>query len=548
METLATTLIIIMVNNILAILDRVNGMLRLSPEDEVSPLLLLQAATILLLLSLAALLLALYAVYRPWHVPATLPGPPRVPLLGMLPYAVRHFSEWPVETTRLSRLYDHATWGGPCFKYGALFYTDDPVIVQHILRDNFGNYEKGDQWRRLFDEIFGNGIFSADGAVWAAHRKISSRLFSRRLLRFACRVLARNCRVVVGQLLEKATAASAAGSHAIDLQDLFTRLTIDNTAETTFGFRMNCLQAGKQPLFASAFDEIQLLCLARIVDPFFEIKRFCRIGRRERRIRHLKKVLDLFCQGVIQEKRQAIQKDDEDAAAQEDLLGLFLKYSKHADESVADEELRDVILNFMVAGRDTTAAGLSWTFYELSKRPDVVDKIVAEVNEVCGPPGGSADWSFETVGKLAYTHCVAMEGLRLHPPVPFDSKFAVHSDTWPDGTHIPAGSMVNWIPLGMGRSELIWGPDAAEFKPERFLNATEPSAFRFSAFNAGPRMCLGKPLALMTMKLVMAHLLPRFQFTDVLGHSGELDWFMVQKMRDGFVVEVSERRVPTELS
>jgi len=61
-------------------------------------------------------------------------------------------------------------------------------------------------------------------------------------------------------------------------------------------------------------------------------------------------------------------------------------------------------------------------------------------------------------------------------------------------------------------------------------------------------MCLGKPLALMTMKLVMAHLLPRFQFTDVLGHSGELDWFMVQKMRDGFVVEVSERRVPTELS
>jgi len=532
--------------NILAILDIVSGIL-LSPEtDEVSPLLLLQAAAILVLVSFGALLLALWAVYRPWYVPATLPGPPRVPLIGILPYAMRHFPEWPVEATRLSRLYNHVTWGGPCFKYGALFYTDNPLIVKHILKDNFHNYEKGDQWRRLFDEIFGNGIFSADGAVWEAHRKISSRLFSRNLLKFSCRVFARNCRVVVGQL-EKAIAAGA-GSHSIDLQDLFTRLTIDNTAETTFGFRMNCLQAGKQPLFASAFDEIQLLCLARIVDPFFEIKRFCRIGRRERRIRHLKNVLDLFCKGVIQEKRQAIQKDDEDAAAHEDLIGLFLKYSKHSDETVADEELRDVILNFMVAGRDTTAAGLSWTFYELCKHPDVVDKIVAEVNEVCGHPGSAVDLSFETVGKLAYTHCVAMESLRLHPPVPFDSKFAVHSDTWPDGTHIPAGCMVNFIPMSMGRSELIWGHDAAEFKPERFLNATEPSAFRFSSFNAGPRMCLGKPLALMTMKLVMAHLLPRFQFTDVLGHSGELDWFMVQKMRDGFVVEVSERRVPTELS
>jgi cytochrome P450 len=504
-------------------------------------------ATLLFLFGLfAAPLLALYVANRPVYVPEKIPGPPRLPVFGILLHALKHWNQWPVETMRFSRKFNHVTWGGPCFKYGALFYTDDPTIVEHILKKNFQNYEKGDVWRTTFDELLGKGIFAADGVAWESHRKIFSRVFSRNLLKHSCQVFARNCSILVEQL-EKA----ASESQAIDLQDLFLRLTIDNTAEATFGSQLNCLRSEKQPLFARAFDEIQFLCLARFVDPLFEIKRFFQLGHRERRIRHLKSVLDLFCKGIIQEKRQAILHDDatgrKDDAGHEDLIGLFLKYSKHSNENLVDEELRDVILNFMLAGRDTTAAGLSWTFYELTKHPDIVDKVVAEINEICGPIG-SADYSFDNLSKLTYTHCVAMEGLRLHPPVPIDTKFAIHNDTWPDGTHIPAGSMVNYSIFSMGWSESIWGPDAAEFNPERFLNSNEPSPFRFSAFNAGPRMCLGKPLALMTMKLVMAHLLPRFQFTDVLGHSGELEWFLVQKMKDGFVVDVAKRKLSTGIS
>jgi cytochrome P450 len=448
----------------------------------------------------------------------------------------------------VSRKFHHKTWGGPSFKYGALFYTDDPTNVKYILKDNFKNYEKGDVFRRVFVELLGNGIFAADGGVWESHRKISSRLFSRNLLKDSCQTIARNCRIFVDQL-EKGIAASDDSPYStIDLQDMFSRLTVDITAETTFGLQLNCLRSEKQPLFASAFDEIQVLCMARLVDPLFEIKRFFQLTPQERRIRHLKRILDLFCNGIIQKKRQDILQlkggdDDASVVGHDDLIDLFLKYSKHSNETLAaaDEKLRDVIMNIMLAGRDTTAAGLSWTFYELTKRPDVVDKIVAEVEEICGPVG-AADYSFDNISKLKYTHCVAMEGLRLHPPVPNDPKFAIHADTFPDGTHIPAGSLVTYVLLSMGRSELIWGKDAGEFNPERFLNTTEPSPFRYSVFNAGPRMCLGKPLALMTMNMVMAHLLPRFQFNDVLGHSGDMEVFLVQKMKDGFVVDVSERK------
>jgi len=134
-----------------------------------------------------------------------------------------------------------------------------------------------------------------------------------------------------------------------------------------------------------------------------------------------------------------------------------------------------------------------------------------------------------------------MEGLRLHPPVPTDGKFTIQADTWPDGTHIPAGSLITYLPIAMGLNDVLWGSDAFQFRPERFFETAEPSPYKFTMFNAGPHMCLGKPLALMTMKLVMAQLLHRFRLTDVEGHSGEMEWFMVQKMKGRFNVQVSER-------
>jgi long-chain fatty acid omega-monooxygenase len=211
-----------------------------------------------------------------------------------------------------------------------------------------------------------------------------------------------------------------------------------------------------------------------------------------------------------------------------------------------------VILNFMVAGRDTTAAALSWTFYELCKHPTVVQRIIEEAAEVFGPvDNDEADtvepvYTYEGLNRLKYTHCVVLEALRLHPPVPVDSKFAIHSDTLPDGTYIPAKSLISYMPHAMGHNEQIYGPDVMEFKPERFFNnattTTEPSPFSFSVFNAGPRLCLGKPLAMLTMKMVLVQLLPRFEFHDTMGHPGTMKWSMVGKMKDGFPVQVSRRR------
>lgn len=356
-------------------------------------------------------------------------------------------------------------------------------------------------------------------------------------VKFSCKAVDRNCRLITRQFKE-AIDENGGERITVDLQDVFHRLTIDNTAETTFGFQMDSLKAKHQPFFASAFDELQGLCLARVIDPFFEIKRMLQLTRDERRIRYLQKKLRVFCAEIIRNKRQAVHSND--SSDHEDLLSLFLRYGNHKNKYEEVEELIDVILNFMVAGRDTTAAGLSWTFYELSRRPDVVKKIIKEASEVFGPPD-NADYSFGGLNKLRYTHCVVMEALRLHPPVPVDSKFAIRNDTLPDGTYIPARSLVTYLPYAMGRNENIYGPDMTDFKPDRFLDQNEPSPFSYSVFNAGPRLCLGKPLALLTMKMVLVQLLPRFDFRDDNGHTDAIQWNLVGKMKSGFTVQISQR-------
>ena len=465
------------------------------------------------------------------------PGPPRHPILGFLSALISNWDQWPMACVGFSKEFQHKTWGGPSPGHGFLF-TDSPANCQYMLKDNFDCFVKGDDVRSIFREWLGNGIFGADGELWETHRKLASRLFSRNQLRYAATVVNDYCQIILQQFDDK---LGNQEKFSIDLRDLFLRLTMDASSMITFGVDLGSVRAGKQPEFANAFDELQVLCLERFMDPFYAIERVLRLTSRERRIRKCKKIVDNFCAVVVQTRRRQVNEGN--TIDQHDLLSLFLEHSKEEDQGRADEELRDVITNFLVAGRDTTAAALSWAFYELSKHPDVVEKIVAEVKNICFGTDGHPDYSFDNMNKLSYAHAVIMEVLRLHPPVPNDCKVAVRATTLPDGTYVPAGTLVSYLPLAMGRNTEIWGDDAEEFKPERFLSGKEPSPFRFIAFNAGPRMCLGKSQALMTIKLVFANLLPRYVFVDKVGHSGKMHWTMVQQMKGGFVVEVTNQRL-----
>jgi len=163
----------------------------------------------------------------------------------------------------------------------------------------------------------------------------------------------------------------------------------------------------------------------------------------------------------------------------------------------------------LIAGRDTTAQALSWTIYCLCLYPEVEAKARQEIVNVCG----CAHPSYDDLNKFQYLQAVIHETLRLYPPVPMELKFAERDDTWPDGTRVPAGSAVLFHVYSMGRDKSLWGEDAQQYKPERWLQMDGlPDNYRYPVFNGGPRECLGRRLAMVEAKTCLAVLLQSVSF------------------------------------
>jgi cytochrome P450 len=124
------------------------------------------------------------------------------------------------------------------------------------------------------------------------------------------------------------------------------------------------------------------------------------------------------------------------------------------------------------------------------------------------------------VRSLPLLHAFVRETLRLHPPVPQDTKECIEDDVWPSGQRVPKGAMVAYVPYLMGRSERLWGKDAAKFDLDKWFQhdgqpAKEPSPFLFPVFNAGPRLCLGKSVAILESSMLLSMIVQQFRLTCV---------------------------------
>mmetsp|Transcript_14659 Transcript_14659/g.29168 ORF Transcript_14659/g.29168 Transcript_14659/m.29168 type:complete len:521 (-) Transcript_14659:82-1644(-) len=489
-----------------------------------------------------ALVILIWRSIKPYNVPKGVPQLPSKPFVGCLPLIAANWLKLPDFMLKFDSKYKRS-WAAPVPSIGLLgncmFSLCTEENVKHVLKDSFNTYEKGKNVRDALGEFLGTGIFASDGALWKYHRKVASNMFSRNLMRTGTTVALQQVQRV-RELLEKTPSTKT-----LDMQDVFFRMTIDVFASIAFGVELNSVLSDKQHPFAEAFDEVQNLSQKRFQDPFWRLKRSFGLTDAERRISKNCKVMNEFASSVIKAKRRDA---DNNAKMGPDLLSRFLDSKNPIDpegKPPSNTELRDIVMNFMIAGRDTTACALSWSMYEISKHPEVSAKIIEEVTRVCKGDDDVSTYSYENIGNLTYTHAVAMEVLRLHPSVPVDIKFAVKDDTLPDGTFIPQNATVIYSPYAMGRSKEIWGADALEFKPERFLSDegsnVEPSQYKYTTFNAGYRLCLGKPLAMLEIKLTLAMLLPNFKFTITNGHKGGYVSTLVLPMSPGLEMKVERR-------
>jgi cytochrome P450 len=242
-----------------------------------------------------------------------------------------------------------------------------------------------------------------------------------------------------------------------------------------------------------------------------------------------------------EEKTRSTSSEDVDESHSCLLKALIIK------EGANEKYIRDTAVNLLAAGNGTISSSLSWFFWLVSIHPIVEVKIIQEIKDICLTQDANLidNLSGGKLDKLVYLHGAICETLRLYPPVPFEHKCAIKSDILPSGEHVSPNTKLIFSLYAMGRLKRIWGKDSLEFKPERWISDKgqiihEPS-YKFIAFNAGPRSCLGKDISFVQMKMVAAVMLWNFRIQVVEGHSVTPRISILLRMKHGLKVKVSKR-------
>lgn len=386
---------------------------------------------------------------------------------------------------------------------GPMIFLMKPEQVKYILKDNMQNYNRKPLYE-VFDELMGEGMFNIDGEKWKEQRIISSHMFSTKKLK----INAFNIFMRSTDNLIKRIDGHIERNEPFDIKDYMFRTTMDSIAKMAFDYDTDCLISEDVPEFTKSVDWAVQYLFNRGNDPLWKIKLWLNVEN-EQIYKEKVRVLNEVCYHIIEERKKKINDEGYEG---DDILSLFM------GRGINDPKyLRDMVFTFIIAGRDTTASSLTYFFYEMAKNPDVEKKVRDEIDLVVDD---ELDFSGESCGQLKYTENSFLETLRLHPPVPFDGKYAENDDWLPDDrkTFVPAGARVSYSPYIFGRLRNLWGDDVLEFKPERWddVNIRQNELqYHFIAFNAGPRICLGRFFAILEAKVVISRLFKRYRFSLV---------------------------------
>ncbi|KAG0233295.1 hypothetical protein BGW41_001544 [Actinomortierella wolfii] len=390
-------------------------------------------------------------------------------------------------------------------RYGPVFTKTVPIMGRYIAINT----------PQLMEHILKNG------AQWRFHRKTASNVFTTKFYRSLVNGAFKSGAIELCQVFDR----NIARGSMVDLQNLFSRLTLDVFGKLTFGMDFQSVLKDGPNEFGDAFDFLAVEFDARVTNPFWFLTDHLFPGK-VRRVKSALAILDRYAQQAITKRRREVAKAERGEGPR-DMLDFFISYRFDDGTMMDDAALRDVFKNFMIAGRDTTAQGLTWMFYHLMAYPHALENLRKEVAAVIGD---SEEFEYETLTqRLPYAKAVFYETLRLYPPVPKNGKVALENDTLPDGTRVDKGDIIVFSNYCMARSRDVWGEDAESFLPERWLvedpAALSPfgrfrmeSTFKFVSFNAGPRICLGQTFATIEALVTTIYLVRRYDFTLAPNH------------------------------
>jgi cytochrome P450 len=391
-----------------------------------------------------------------------------------------------------------------------------PRLFKRVLLDAAPNYKKWGALQRA-RPLLGNGLVLAEGDLWKRHRKLYGRAFRAANLAAMIPAMIEATRGLLGRWDELADGAQT------DVLDDAMRVTLSIVSRTLIS---RDLGGGELPdadavALGRAFDQAVHEVGARTLDlnPLVGMLPTARKRAFDRVIEQL----DLAMADIVDKRRKQ-------AEALPDLLGWLMEArDEDTGEAMDDVQLRDELLNILLAGRGTSAIGLSWMWWLLSRHPEAEQRLREEAVAVLGEEEPTA----EHVERLTFANRAFQEAMRLYPPIWTIARQAVEADTI-DGVPVAKGTIVLISPFVVHRHPELW-PEPERFDPDRFLpeRSVDRPRLAWLPFGAGPRTCIGGTFAMQEAAIIASMVSRRFRLHALHAQAPEPEPLITLKPKGG---------------
>ena len=359
---------------------------------------------------------------------------------------------------------------------GRSFLVSAPEGAKRVLLDAVGNYPKAEISNRLFEAFLGEGILTSEGETWRRHRQLMAPGFDPRSIEAAVPAITDTARKFVDGWRP---------GDVVDASEAMGELMLKIISRVMFSAAGDDLGPLMQRTLRSAEAVLERFGVADFLPGLQQL----RARRREREISARFAVFDGWIARLIAERRAA--------PGDGDLLDrLISAHDPETGQGLDDREVRDQFVTIFIAGHETTAVAMTWTWYLLSQHPEVEARLHAELDASPDAPP-------------AYARQVIEEAMRLFPPVPRIPPRQVVADDVICGVRIPKGSLVCVAPWVLHRHRLCW-EDPERFDPDRFAGE-RPGRYAYLPFGAGPRVCIGASLAMSEAVVVLCEVARRYR-------------------------------------
>lgn len=426
---------------------------------------------------------------------------------------------------------------GPFYLFSAVIPTRPDTFMDMVNTHNY-DWEKPSAPKKMLARTLGEGLVNAEGSTHKSMRRVVAPAFSGRHIRDLVPLFYAKGLAFADALARE---AKIAADGSLEMMSQMSRVTLDIIGAAGVGKDFNTIEKDDDPL-ANLYATITptdrgpliLFLLINTIVPQWIVRQLR--GTIYARVANAQVQLRQDVRTLMQDKKRTIQEKPDQ---QKDIIAIIMKSGEYTDDY-----LRDQLLTFLAAGHDTTASALTWTIWLLSINTGIQDRLRAECRAHLADKSASdidaATFDAET---MPYLTAVCNEVLRLYPTVPVTEREAVKVTTI-GSQYIPVGTRVIISLWAINRDRSLWGPDAREFNPDRWLKAQHGGAespYALVTFLHGPRSCIGQNFARTEMKCLLAALTLRFRFEMAdPGEKVEVAGFVTIKPKNGLRVKLHD--------